>query len=130
MSRVMNMFATPVPEIKNRDGYPAYQKPLEEQYLQTLLTNTLGNTYYADQRNTGSQFYKELEIYRRKYNRETKAFVIDLAPYRSGMVPSSDKLTHYIYGWSDQVLQYISFATNGYGSMVEAVGNGKSFESC
>lgn len=74
-----------------------------------------------EQQNTGSPFYKELVNYRKKINANVKAFVIDLAPYRSGMIPPSDPLSHYIYGWSDQVLQYISFATNGYGSMVEVV---------
>ncbi len=74
-----------------------------------------------EQQNTGSPFYNELVNYRKKINADTKTFVIDLAPYRSGMIPQSDPLSHYIYGWSDQVLQYISFATNGYGSMVEAV---------
>jgi 60 kDa SS-A/Ro ribonucleoprotein len=77
-----------------------------------------------EQQNTGSPFYKELENYRRRYNPEAMSFVIDLAPYASGMVPPSDPLTHYIFGWSDQVLQYISFATNGYGTMVEAIRKG------
>lgn len=71
-----------------------------------------------------SPFYQELVNYRKKYNPNTKAFVIDLTPYRSGMVPPSDPLSYYIYGWSDQVLQYISFATNGYGSMVAAIREG------
>jgi 60 kDa SS-A/Ro ribonucleoprotein len=31
----------------NREGYPAWERPLKEQYLQTLLTNTFGNSYYA-----------------------------------------------------------------------------------
>lgn len=74
-----------------------------------------------EQQNTGSPFYKELVNYRKRYNPETMGFVIDLAPYASGMVPTSDPLTHYIYGWSDQVLQYISFTANGYETMVEAI---------
>ncbi|HEX3047879.1 MAG TPA: TROVE domain-containing protein [Bacillota bacterium] len=74
-----------------------------------------------EQQNTGSPFYKELVSYRKRYNRDAMCFVIDLAPYRSEMVPPADPLTHYIYGWSDQVLQYISFATHGYASVVEMV---------
>ena len=42
-------FAAVKPNGKNHHGYPAYTRSPEEQYLQTLLTNTLGNTYYADQ---------------------------------------------------------------------------------
>ncbi len=47
MGRAQAVFSVPIPTIRNRDGFPAYERPLEEQYLQTLLTNTLGNTYYA-----------------------------------------------------------------------------------
>lgn len=68
---------------------------------------------------------REKVKYRKKYNPNAKAFVIDVALYRSGMVPPSDALSHYLYGWSDQVLQYISFATQGYGSMVDVVRGNK-----
>lgn len=74
-----------------------------------------------EQQNTGSPFYRNLALYRKLINPEAKAFIIDIAPYRSAMVPPSDVLTHFIYGWSDQVLQYISFAAQGYGGMVEKV---------
>ena len=33
---------------QNREGYPAWERPLKEQYLQTLLSNTFGNTFYAN----------------------------------------------------------------------------------
>ena len=52
MSRIGKLFGTlarrsaHAPAV-NRDGYPAWERPLEEQYLQTLLTNTLGQTFYA-----------------------------------------------------------------------------------
>lgn len=47
MSRVKDMFSSGIPETVNREGYPAFERTLEEQYLQTLMTNTLGHTYYA-----------------------------------------------------------------------------------
>lgn len=74
-----------------------------------------------EQQNTGSSFYHALNIYRKQVNPEAKCFIIDISPYRSAMVPEGDSLTHYIYGWSDQILQYISFAAQGYGGMVEKV---------
>jgi 60 kDa SS-A/Ro ribonucleoprotein len=52
MSRIGKLFSrksAQAPSL-NRDGYPAWERPLEEQYLQTLLTNTLGNTFYVSQR--------------------------------------------------------------------------------
>jgi 60 kDa SS-A/Ro ribonucleoprotein len=76
-----------------------------------------------EQQNTGSPFYRNLVAYREKINRDTRAFVIDIAPYRSAMIPPSDKNSWYIYGWSDTVLQYISMACQGFGGMVEKVKN-------
>jgi 60 kDa SS-A/Ro ribonucleoprotein len=56
MSRVTNMFghqkqpASVMAPSQNREGYPAWNRPLEEQTLQVLMTNTFGNQYYADAR--------------------------------------------------------------------------------
>jgi 60 kDa SS-A/Ro ribonucleoprotein len=52
MSRASKIYGTAVakttkPTTTNREGYPSYEKDIEEQYLQTLLTNTLGNIYYV-----------------------------------------------------------------------------------
>jgi 60 kDa SS-A/Ro ribonucleoprotein len=74
-----------------------------------------------EQQNAGNPFYKALGEYRRKVNGHVKVFVIDVAPYRSALVPPADPLTFYVYGWSDTVLQYISFAIQGYGGMVVMV---------
>ncbi|CAM3508757.1 MULTISPECIES: TROVE domain-containing protein [Saccharibacillus] len=70
-----------------------------------------------EQQNDGSPFYTELRRYRSSINREAKAFVVDLSPYRGAMVPREDRQTHYIYGWSDQVLSYIAAAAHGFDSM-------------
>jgi 60 kDa SS-A/Ro ribonucleoprotein len=61
-SRTNKLFSTPmftIPEsdIANRDGYPAYSRSLEEQTIQVLNTNTLGNVYYAE----GKDLLKEAE---------------------------------------------------------------------
>lgn len=74
-----------------------------------------------EQQNVGSPFYRELLTYRQARNQSARAYVIDLAPYQSGMVPPSDKLTHYLYGWSDAILSYIAQSQRGYGDMVQAV---------
>ena len=70
-----------------------------------------------EQQNEGSPFYTELQRYRAKVNPNAKAFVVDLSPYRGAMVPKEDLNTHYVYGWSDQVLSYISAAARGFDSM-------------
>lgn len=64
-------------------------------------------------------FHAALTEYRAKVNRHVKAFIVDIAPYRSAMVPPQDNDTHYIYGWSDQVLAYIARTVQGYASLVE-----------
>lgn len=74
-----------------------------------------------EQQNSGSPFYEALLKYRSKVNPNVKAFIIDIAPYRSTMVPPQDRNTFYIYGWSDTVLSYIAQAAKGYGSMVRQI---------
>lgn len=51
MSRAKNLFGRRnegiiLPDTKNFDGYPAYNVSLSEQYVQMVMTNTVGNTYY------------------------------------------------------------------------------------
>lgn len=74
-----------------------------------------------EQQNTGKPFYRELAEYRRKVNPNTRAFIIDVACYRSAVTPPSDQLSWYIYGWSDQVLRYIPMVISGFSGMVDAV---------
>ncbi|HLO11096.1 MAG TPA: TROVE domain-containing protein [Pseudoneobacillus sp.] len=76
-----------------------------------------------EQQNAGSSFYSALLTYRKQVNKDVKAFIIDIAPYRNSMVPPTDKNTFYIYGWSDQVLKFISSAAKGYGTMVDEIRN-------
>ncbi|MFC5401341.1 TROVE domain-containing protein [Cohnella soli] len=74
-----------------------------------------------EQQNSGSPFYEALLKYRTKVNPNVKAFIIDIEPYRSAMVPPQDRNTFYIYGWSDTVLSYIAQAAKGYDTMVQQI---------
>src|SRR5687767_10490393 len=52
MARVLDKFkAKKNPYVhadsRNPEGFPSFTRSLEEGYLQVLLTNTLGGTYYA-----------------------------------------------------------------------------------
>lgn len=49
MGMTRKIFQPQLPTTKNKEGFSAYTRSLEEQYVQTLLTNTLGNTFYTDQ---------------------------------------------------------------------------------
>ncbi|MDQ1234448.1 60 kDa SS-A/Ro ribonucleoprotein [Paenibacillus sp. SORGH_AS306] len=74
-----------------------------------------------EQQNTGSAFYSELQKYRQKINPHTKAFIVDIAPYQTAMVPPKDRQTFYIYGWSDTVLSFISQTLKGFHHMQHEV---------
>jgi 60 kDa SS-A/Ro ribonucleoprotein len=34
--------------LTNREGYPAWERPIEEQVVQVLVCNTFGQSFYAD----------------------------------------------------------------------------------
>jgi len=74
-----------------------------------------------EQQNEGNPFYRGLLRYRTKVNKNAKCYIIDVSPYRSAVVPLSDTLTYYIYGWSDRVLHFIAYANQGFDSMVKKV---------
>ncbi|WP_243735210.1 hypothetical protein [Paenibacillus turpanensis] len=74
-----------------------------------------------EQQNSGSPFHEQLKQYRSKVNRDVKAFIVDIAPYRHTMVPVQDQRTFYIYGWSDTVLSYIAQSVQGYATLTERV---------
>lgn len=74
-----------------------------------------------EQQNAGSPFYRELLEYRRQINPHAKAFIVDIAPYQSAMVPPEDSRTFYIYGWSDTVLSFIAQSVQGYEGMARHV---------
>jgi 60 kDa SS-A/Ro ribonucleoprotein len=74
-----------------------------------------------EQQNTGSPFLDVLDAYRRKVNAEVKVFVLVVAPYRGALLPP-DPLTWYLYGWSEQALDFIALASEGWGGMVEHIG--------
>ncbi|MDG0792971.1 TROVE domain-containing protein [Cohnella ginsengisoli] len=48
MSFAKKLFSAVRPTTLNQDGYPSYERSAEERYVQTLVTNTMGNTFYAD----------------------------------------------------------------------------------
>lgn len=68
----------------------------------------------------GNGFLTEWEAYK-KISPKAKAFVINIAPYRDFVAPAGYPDVHYISGWSDAVLKYISLTLNGGIGQVEDV---------
>ncbi|HLA45331.1 MAG TPA: TROVE domain-containing protein, partial [Aggregatilineales bacterium] len=61
--------------------------------------------------------------YKRRFAPEAKAFLLTIAPYRHAVAPKDEPDVHYIYGWSDSVLKYISLTLSGMENQVEYVNN-------
>lgn len=72
------------------------------------------------QQNTGAPVYVEFEAYRKRFNKDVKLFIVDVSPYCSALTPPKGNI-HYIFGWSDQVMNYISATTKGWGCQVAKV---------
>lgn len=73
-----------------------------------------------EQQNTGSPMYAAFETYRKRLNMNVNLFVVDVSPYRSAITPPKGNI-YYIFGWSDQVMNYISATTRGWNSQVQKV---------
>ncbi len=59
--------------------------------------------------------------YKQKVAPQAKAFLITIAPYRNAVAPDNEPDVHYIYGWNDTVLKFISLTMNGLAGQVETV---------
>jgi 60 kDa SS-A/Ro ribonucleoprotein len=77
-----------------------------------------------EQQNRGMPFFDAVAEYRRRVNARVKVFIVDVAPYRNALTPPEDARSWYVYGWSDQALAFISMASRGFGTMVDAIRNG------
>jgi len=56
---------------------------------------------------SGHGFLNDWKDYQRQVNKNAKAFLINIAPYRDYVAPPSEKSVHFISGWNDSVLKYI-----------------------
>jgi len=77
MSFAKKLFSVMRPTVLNKDGYPSYTRSAEEQYVQTLVTNTFGNTFYADQH----ELLKEAEDLHREMAQANPQFMAKALVY-------------------------------------------------
>ena len=59
--------------------------------------------------------------YKKEIAPEAQAFLVTIAPYREAVAPSGEAGVHFIYGWSDRVINYIALRLNSGVSQVELV---------
>jgi 60 kDa SS-A/Ro ribonucleoprotein len=73
------------------------------------------------EQNVGRPFADALADYLAKVSRKVKVFVIDVSPHRHAMLPTGDPSTYFLYGWSDQMLSFISLVAKGWDSLAKSV---------
>jgi 60 kDa SS-A/Ro ribonucleoprotein len=66
-------------------------------------------------------FYSLWLRYKKEVNPDAIAYLVTIAPYRDAVAPTGAKGVHFIYGWSDKVLQYIGATLEGGESQIQAV---------
>ena len=76
---------------------------------------------YGEEHYTRHAFLKLWREYRRDVNPDAQAFVIQIAPYQHAVAPNGEPGVHFIYGWSDAVVKYISFMLEGGASQLKAI---------
>lgn len=64
MSRAEELFGTGTKEV-NKDGFPAHKVSLKENYVQMVMTNTIGDTYYMNQKELLNQ---SMDLHREMLN--------------------------------------------------------------
>lgn len=76
---------------------------------------------HGENRYASASFLDLWRRYKQEVSPNAKAFLVTIAPYRDCVVPSGTKDVHFIYGWSDRVLDYIGLKLRSGESQVEAV---------
>ncbi len=69
----------------------------------------------------GRGFLTEWEEYKKEVNPRARAFLITISPYRDWNAPAGYPEVHFIVGWSDHVLRYISQVLGGGKGQVDEV---------
>jgi 60 kDa SS-A/Ro ribonucleoprotein len=70
---------------------------------------------------TSAAFLPLWHSYKREIAPQAQAFLVTIAPYGDAVAPTGTKGVHFIYGWSDRVVNYIALKLQTGESQVEAV---------
>ena len=66
-------------------------------------------------------FYSLWLRYKQEVNPDAQAFLVTIMPYRDAVAPSDAKGVHFISGWSDRVLKYISLTLENGASQIQDI---------
>lgn len=87
----------------------------EKAFYDTIVLITDG------EQNRGTDAHIAFAKYRKEVNKNVKLFVIDISTGGVNLFDTNDKNIYFITGWSDQVLNYISIASKGWGTMIHDI---------
>lgn len=76
---------------------------------------------YGDNFQTSAGFLELWRSYKEKIAPDAEAFLITIAPYREAVAPRGEKGVHFIYGWSDRVLNFITSRLQSGESQVDRI---------
>lgn len=76
---------------------------------------------YGAGHHTRGSFLSLWREYRAKVNSKAQAFVIQIAPYKHAVAPTTEPGVHFVYGWSDAVVRYIPFTLERGVSQVQEI---------
>jgi 60 kDa SS-A/Ro ribonucleoprotein len=79
------------------------------------------NIEWATDQSGNTGFLPTWNTYVSKVAPQAQAFLVTIAPYRHAVAPQSTPGIHYIYGWNDSVLNYITLARQDLAGQVESV---------
>ncbi len=94
---------------------------LDEEVKVDTFIGITDNIEWATDQSGRSGFLAVWREYKRKVAPQVRAFLLTIAPYQHAVAPPSEPDVHFIYGWNDTVLKFISLATGGQGGQVDAV---------
>lgn len=78
-----------------------------------------------EQQNLGGPVVDAIERYQVRVNPKVKVFIVDVAPYLEKVTPPDIRGVYYLYGWSDNVLSFITTTATGFHTLVSAIDGGQ-----
>lgn len=85
------------------------------------ITDNEDWAYGHDDNYASDSFYSLWLRYKKEVNPDAIVYLVTIASYRDAVAPTGAKGVHFIYGWSDKVLQYIGNTLEGGESQIQAV---------
>lgn len=76
---------------------------------------------YGEEYSCSGSFLELWRRYRKEIAPEAQAFLVTIASYRDAVAPEGEDGVHFIYGWSDRVLDYIGLTLESGSGQIQAI---------